>query len=110
MNTIHTVVKRHPLGTFFALVYLLSWWPQLIGGDLFPFGPLLATLIVAAVSGGRAGLGAWWRYATRWRGGVGWYALAIVLPFALNGAAACWRCCSAHPLPTQKNLPPGRSC
>jgi membrane protease YdiL (CAAX protease family) len=77
-----------PLTLFLALTYLLSWLPQLFGGGLFAFGPLIAALAVVALTGGRAGLGAWWTFVARWRGGIGWYALAIGLPFAINAAAA----------------------
>lgn len=98
------LIKRHPLGTFFVLAYLLSWWPQLVGGDLFPFGPLLATLIVAALSGGRAGLSAWWQFVTRWRSGLGWYALAILLPFALNGVAAGLAVLLGAPVPSTEKI------
>src|SRR5688500_2489222 len=77
MNTMRTIVKRHPLVTFFVLTYLLSWLPWLFGGNNFAFGPLIASLIVAALSGGRAELRAWWQAVTRWRGGLGELPLAI---------------------------------
>ena len=50
-------IKRHPLVTFFALAYALSWcavpWA---GPKLLPWGPALAAVIVLAVTEGRTGL------------------------------------------------------
>ena len=68
MNNITSFIKRHSLFTFFALVYTLSWWPSLFGGDLFPFGPLLATVIIIGLSEGKPGIKVWWQRVTRWRG------------------------------------------
>lgn len=84
----HTRDGRHPLITFFALTYMLSWAPQVFGGDLFAFGPLIAAILTAVISGGRDGLQRWWAYALRWRAGLGWYMLAVALPFGINAAAA----------------------
>ena len=36
MNAMITIVKRHPLVTFFALAYLLSWWTQRLGAICSP--------------------------------------------------------------------------
>ncbi len=83
-----------PILGFFALAYLLSWWPSLLGaGGIFPFGPALAAVIVVWATGGRAGLRDWWRATTRVRGPLGWYIVAIALPVGLNVvavAAALW--------------------
>jgi hypothetical protein len=88
MGKLTALTKQHQLTAFFMLTYLLSWLPQLFGGGLFAFGPLIAALVVVVLAGGRTGLRAWWRDSTRWRGGLGWYALAILLPFTINAAAA----------------------
>jgi uncharacterized membrane protein AbrB (regulator of aidB expression) len=79
VNTITSVVKRHPLVTFFVLAFGLSWLaaiPYALG--LFPvpiltFGPSLAAVIVAALAGGRAGLRELLSRCVRWRVGLGWY-------------------------------------
>ena len=88
MNSIRTLVQRHPLAAFFILAYALSWWLAPIAGGLFPFGPLLAAILVEYLTRGKTGLKTWWCRVTRWRGRWYWYALAIVLPFAVNFAAA----------------------
>jgi membrane protease YdiL (CAAX protease family) len=88
LSTISNVVKRHPLITFFVLAYALSWWLVPIGDGLFPFGPLLAVLIVVPLIDGKAGLKRWWSFITRWRGRLGWYVTAVILIFAMNLAAA----------------------
>jgi len=94
------LAKRHPLVTFFTLTYLISWLPLLFGGGNFPFGPLIATLIVVALIGGKTELKAWWGRVSRWRGGVGWYTLAILLPFAINGVAAVLAVLLGAPFPS----------
>jgi uncharacterized protein len=91
MNPITSIVKRHPLGSFFGLTFVLTWaamlaWLQGGGEDIpwFTFGPLLAALIVTALVAGRAGLKALLRRQVQWRVGIGWYAVALGLPIALE--------------------------
>jgi uncharacterized protein len=91
MNPITSVVKRHPLGTFFGLTFVLTWaamlaWLQGGGEDIpwFTFGPLLAALIVTALVAGRDGLKTLLRRQVQWRVGIGWYAVAIGLPIVLE--------------------------
>lgn len=87
------MIKRHPLVTFFVLAYLLTWWvyplvqfSPLIG-LLGLFGPAAAALIVATVIGGKAGVRELLLRTVRWRVGVRWYAIALVLPAGLALAA-----------------------
>ena len=100
MNTLTSVVKRHPIITFFALAYTFSWLPWVLGTlapasrpfVLYPFfaaGPLLAALIVIPITQGRAGLRAWAARLLKWRVSPIWYAAAIGIPLtALLGAVA----------------------
>jgi len=96
MSHVAPCIKRHPLATFFILAYGLSWaaWVLIPLSPVFDailnpsFGPLIAALLTSALTGGRAEVRAWWRCLVRWRGGLGWYALALLLPLAINGAAA----------------------
>jgi len=91
MNSITSVVKRHPLVTFFGLTFALTWaamvpWLRGGGEDIpwFTFGPMLTALIVTALVGGKDGLKALLRRQVQWRVSIGWYAVAIGLPIALE--------------------------
>ncbi len=84
-----SVIKRHPLVTFFVLAYGLSWGNYIISATwpntpfLFPYGPMLAGLFVAGITGGKNGLKDILRRCLRWRVGVKWYAVALLLPIAI---------------------------
>lgn len=75
-------VKRNPLVTFFILAYELSWGSYFIlsGAFLFPFGAIIAALIVAGVTCGSAGLKDLLRRCVKWRVGIKWYIAAICVP------------------------------
>jgi len=99
MNPITTVVKRHPIITFFVLAYTFSWLPWVLGTlvpasrpfVLYPFfssGPLLAALIVIPITQGRAGLRAWAASLLKWRVGWHWYVVAIGIPLIVGLGAA----------------------
>ena len=88
------LVKRHPLITFFVLAYALSWWPAILYAlDLLPqpivgFGPFLAALVVLAITQGKTGVVGLLRRMVRWRVGLRWCAVALLLAFAIALAAA----------------------
>ena len=91
MNRIASITKRHPLGTFFGLTFALTWaamvaWLRGGGEDIpwFTFGPMVTALIVTALVGGKDGLKALLRRQVQWRVSIGWYAVAIGLPIALE--------------------------
>jgi CAAX protease family protein len=88
MDILRSSIKRHPLLTFVALAYLLSWWSLPIGGMSIPAGPMLAALVVVGLAEGKAGLKTWRGRVVRRGGGLGWYALAAVLPGTLALTAA----------------------
>jgi membrane protease YdiL (CAAX protease family) len=89
------VAEKHSLIAFFVLAYLLTWWiyPLLkflpLLGFFGLFGPALAAIIMAAVTGGTAGVKALLSRVVRWRVGFPWYAIALGLPtlLALTTAA-----------------------
>jgi uncharacterized protein len=88
-------MKRHPLIWFFALTYLLSWYGWVLhlagvtkGGGLNPLGPLVAALIVTAVTERWAGVKRLLAAIVRWRVSIGWYAIAFLLPIAIASLAA----------------------
>jgi membrane protease YdiL (CAAX protease family) len=87
-------VRRHPLISFFVLAYALSWWPSILYAlDLLPqpivgFGPFLAALVVLAITQGKTGVVGLLRRMVRWRVGLRWYAVALLLPVAITLTAA----------------------
>jgi uncharacterized protein len=87
-------VRKHPLIAFFVLAYLLTWWiyPLLRFSPLLGipglFGPALAAIIMAAVTGGKSGVKALLSRVVLWRVGVRWYVIALGLPTVLALAAA----------------------
>jgi uncharacterized protein len=88
------LVRKHPLIAFFVLAYLLTWWiyPVLklspLLGIFGLFGPALAAMIMAAVTGGKGELKALLSRVVRWRIGLPWYVIALGLPTVLSLATA----------------------
>jgi uncharacterized protein len=91
-----SLVKRHPLISFFVLAYALSWWPWVLYAlDLSPqpivgFGPFLAAIVVLLITRGKTGIVELLRRMVRWRVGLRWYAVALLLPVAITLAAAAF--------------------
>lgn len=87
-------MRKHPLIAFFVLAYLLTWWiyPLLRFSPLLGipglFGPALAAIIMAAVTGGKAGVKALLSRVVLWRVGLPWYVIALGLPTVLSIATA----------------------
>ena len=84
------LVRRYPLIAFFVLAFALSWWAWILYSfDLAPnpiigFGPFLAALIVLAVTEGKRGVMGLLRRMVRWRVGLQWYAVALLLPVVVT--------------------------
>jgi membrane protease YdiL (CAAX protease family) len=83
-------LKRHPLGSYFVLAYLISWGFLAFLSVSFLlalaalFGPALSALIVTAVSEGRTGVKDLMRKAVMWRVGIQWYLAAAGIPAILS--------------------------
>ena len=81
-----SLVKRHPIITFFVLTYAIGW-------GLIPFwtfqagSPFIAALIVISLTQGWAGLKQLGLRMIRWRVRWYWYVVAIALPLAVVGLA-----------------------
>jgi membrane protease YdiL (CAAX protease family) len=86
------VVKNHSLIAFFVLAFAFSWPMWLLTG-LYPdsaayipsptFGPLIAAVVVLALTRGRSGVRELLSRMVRWRVGLRWYAVVLLLPVAL---------------------------
>ena len=81
MSRLLSVVKRHPIITFFVLTYAIGWgcipfW------TFAAFSPLVAALIVIPLTQGLPGLRQLGSRMIRWRVKWYWYLAAIGLPLA----------------------------
>jgi uncharacterized protein len=83
MSSISSVVKRHPIVTFFVLSYAIAWG-FVPFGSFGAFGPLIAALIVIPITQGVAGLKELGLRMIRWRVRWYWYAAALGLPLAVH--------------------------
>ena len=85
MSRLSSVVKQHPIITFFVLAYAISWGALPFEAVRFlPSGPLFAALIVIPITYGRAGLKELGSRMIRWRVRWYWYAVALGLPLAVH--------------------------
>src|SRR5438876_868752 len=88
-------LKRHSLVAFFVLAFGISWgnyllsraWPNF--PFIFPYGPLLAAVIVASVTRGMDGLKDLLHRCLRWRVKLKWYLAALLVPAAI-ALTAVW--------------------
>ena len=112
MHAPTSFVNRHALVTFFVLAYAIAWgffllsaiWPAF--PFLFPFGPVIAAIIVASITHGRAGLLDLLRRCLRWRVGLRWYAAALLVPVAIALSAVALNIVLGAPLPSAAQLGP----
>src|SRR5512134_3325300 len=90
------MIKKYALVIFFLLAYLFTWsnWlPQALTSRgiasiqvpgfltlLSGYGPALAAIIVASLAYGWQGLRELFGRLLRWRVGVQWYLIALVMP------------------------------
>lgn len=120
MNTIRSLIKQSPLVTFFLLAVILPW----IGGPLSDWiyngtilsivfalpvavlvaSPLLAALVVMSVCEGKAGVKRLLGQFTRWRVGLRWYAIALLLPPAIYLSAIYVNVFMGAPAPSMAQL------
>ena len=84
MSHLLSLVRRHPLITFFVLTYAISWGFLPIESVRFMTGgPFIAAIIVISLTRGWAGLRELGSRMIRWRVRWYWYAAAIGLPLAV---------------------------
>ena len=113
MTTIKAFIKRHPVLTFYAVVFLISWGGFLIAVgpttglevvDIPPgailsmvAGPVVAGILLTGLVYGRAGFREFRSRLFRWRVGARWYAVAL-LPAPLVVAAVIFALSLASPV------------
>ena len=103
-SRLSNLIRQHPLASFFALTYAVSWilWiPLVVSGDVPPSGPTGPGLVLAglgslvpsavailliAVLDGEAGVRKLLRRLLMWRVGVGWYVAVVLLSTLALGA------------------------
>ena len=99
-------VKRHDLAVFLILAFALSWsiWPFVLTNPestpMLPYGPIIAAIIVLALTRGWASVRDLLRSIVRWRVGLQWYALALLLPVGIILAAIYLNALLGGPTPT----------
>jgi len=90
-NRLVQLLRQHPLLFYFVIAYAISWTYELIvmgalhitgslGAALnvvFTLGPMLAALLMTAVTQGRAGIRQLLRRFVLWRVGIAWYLLVL---------------------------------
>ena len=88
MKTIKALIKRHPLLSYFALTFAISWGGMLlviaVGGSggvpmlAWVAGPPIAGILLTGLLHGRAGFRDLLTRMRRWRVGARWYAVALL--------------------------------
>ena len=103
-------IQSGAIPAFAVLACLFGWSLYIaaaLGADLepgaMPLGPFVATAIVAATLG-RATLTEWGRQLARFRTSLAWYAMAMVAPVVIMGAAVLVNHLLGAPLPTREQL------
>jgi membrane protease YdiL (CAAX protease family) len=95
---------RRALVVYFSLAFLLSWltWPLVAlnpnSSPLVPFGPLIAAVVAAALSGGIRELGQLLVQLGRWRVSPRWYLVAILVPLLITVLTAALTVALADPV------------
>jgi membrane protease YdiL (CAAX protease family) len=119
MSDHSSLIKRHPLWTYFILAFAITWGGVLLLGGGFPTtkeefaslqpsfipavlgGPSVAGLLLTAVVYGGPGFRELWRRILKWRVPAGWYAIALlVAPLVLIGEMLALSAFSAGFLPS----------
>ena len=93
-----SVIRRHPVLTFFLLACVLSWG-AIPWRSFFAPGVLLAALLVVFVTEGLAGLKVMGARLIRWRVSWVWYAVALGVPVAVKIAAMALNSAVGAPAP-----------
>jgi membrane protease YdiL (CAAX protease family) len=87
-------VKRYPQAVFWAIAWGTSFFGWYMGTrfpsdlwQLFIYGSFLGGLLVTAIADGPAAVKVYLKRIVKWRVGIQWYAVALLLPLALRTVA-----------------------
>lgn len=79
------IVRKNPLVFFVLLTLLISWLPWYTGGQgIFVFGPSIAGVITVALVAGKDGLKELMQRALKWKVGLKWWLVGLLLPALLT--------------------------
>lgn len=87
---VRSLIRAHPLASFFLLTLVLSWWPWPLyaaGHSPLPvasFGPFLAALLVLGLTEGRSGIRGLVRSMLHWRVPVRWWLAFVAVPVVIT--------------------------
>ena len=93
-----SLIRRHPVVTFFLLAYALCW-AAIPWQSFFAPGVLVAALVVVFLTEGVAGLKAMGSRLIRWRVSWVWYALALAVPLSVKFASIGLNTALGAPVP-----------
>jgi membrane protease YdiL (CAAX protease family) len=114
MNPITSFIKRYPQGVFWGInwaTWLFAWY---MGSKypsdawfLFLYFPFLTGILITAIADGRSGLKTFFSRMVRWRVGLQWYAVALLLPPVLRLAAVGLNLLTGASMSTGIQIPAG---
>ena len=79
MSNTRSFLKRNEIFSFFALTFILSWFPWYTGiaPEVLNIGPSLAAFTIVFILGGKSGLKDFLRPFTRWKSNFGYWVIAV---------------------------------
>jgi membrane protease YdiL (CAAX protease family) len=98
-------VKRHPMVTFFAITYTVGW-AALPFNTFGAYSPMVAAVIVIALTDGRAGFRRLGSRLVRWRVGWRWYGAALALPLGTLAVSSALNIALGAPSPSLSQFSP----
>ncbi|MEP7174158.1 MAG: type II CAAX endopeptidase family protein [Aestuariivirga sp.] len=106
------VLRKYPIAAFFTLTLAVTWLafiPYYYSTDSIPwftFGPMVAGITMAAVTGGFAQVKSLLAATFRWKVNPIWYVAAIGLPFASQYLSVLLNPLFGSAAPAWGNIPP----
>jgi membrane protease YdiL (CAAX protease family) len=109
MNPITSFIKRYPQVTFWGIACITFWTAVFMGfrdhWALLIYGTFLGGALVTGIVDGFSGLKTYFSRIVRWRVGLKWYAVALLLPPVLHLMAFGLNIALGAPLPTHPRWP-----